>query len=263
MKLVGSVIVRNELSRYLPTVLDHLLEFCDEIRVLDDRSDDGTSEWLAEQRSERVQVRFNEGPTFFEHEGRARQMLLHWTLQAMPTHVLAIDADELVSDGTRLRSALSENPRVQVWKLSLAEVWQARPDTLRLRVDGAWRPRWVPLLWRVPSGSAARRLAIRDRALACGREPEWVRSASSSRHRSRELAVDLLHLGWANEAERAARHARYVTHDGGNFHARRHLDSILWPQKRVRLVDRPWPEGLAARRDAILAAANRPVEVAA
>jgi glycosyltransferase involved in cell wall biosynthesis len=49
VKLIASLIVRNELKRYLEPCVAHLLEFCDEIRVLDDRSDDGTREWLAKQ----------------------------------------------------------------------------------------------------------------------------------------------------------------------------------------------------------------------
>lgn len=263
MRLAASLIVRNELGRYLPIVIDHLLEFCDVVRVLDDRSDDGTAEWLAEHSDERVQVRFSEGPAFFDHEGRARQELLRWTLAAMPTHVLAIDADEFVGDGPGLRAAVEAIPRVQVWKLPLAEVWRARHDGISLRVDNAWRPRWVPLLWRVPPGRMGRTLAIRERELACGREPEWVRHVMHSRSRSRDLGVDVLHLGWANESERAVRHARYAKHDAGNYHARRHLDSILWQPPKVKLAERPWPKGLAPYADAIVACANDAREAAA
>jgi glycosyltransferase involved in cell wall biosynthesis len=260
MKLVASLIARNELDRYLPTVIAHLAEFCDEIRVLDDFSVDGTYEWLLAQDA--VSVRRNEESAFFVHEGHARQALLDWTLAASPTHVLAIDADELVSDGAALRRSIaSASAQTRVWMLSLVEVWRAEPEHLLLRTDNAWRPRRVPLLYHAPPGRAALKLKIRDRALACGREPEQVRAFLGRPHRIAETGVELLHLGWANEAARLTRHQRYAEHDGGNFHQKRHLDSILWPDSKVRLTPRPWPAALLPYREEILDAASPKVAV--
>lgn len=56
--------------------------------------------------------------------------------------------------------------------------------------------------------------------------------------------VGLLHFGWANVAERAARYERYVVADNGRFHARAHLDSIMWPDDRVTVERREWPDAL-------------------
>ena len=239
MRLVASMITRNELGRYLRPSIAHLREFCDEIRVLDDASDDGTCEWLCEQRG--VALAVNEGPSMFEHEGRARQKLLEWTLAAAPDYVLAIDADEFVTDGAALRRSAEAGG--EALTLVMREVWKAG-ESLWTREDGGWRAHPVPILWRVPPGNP-KRLRILDRALACGREPEAVRAAA--RRGMRPSGADVLHFGWAREEEREARYRRYAEADGGRFHASAHLNSILWPEERVKLEARPWPEGLRER----------------
>lgn len=232
MKLVASLIVRNELGRYLKPCIYSLHEFCDEIRVLDDGSTDGSGDWLRDTEFDgRVHVLTNEGPSFFTHEGKARQTLLNWTLAADPTHVLAIDADEFVEDGHALRKQLDRE--IVAHALCMQEVWEAG-STLKIRMDGGWRPHPVPICWAVPLAKGT--LRIQDRALACGREPVAVR-----RMRQRPTGICVLHFGWANPEERQARYERYVEADGGKFHASRHLQSIMWPESRIELCEQPWP----------------------
>lgn len=250
MKLVASMIVRNELGRYLEPCVNHLLEFCDEIVVLDDHSDDGTLNWL-QSRGARVQpLRHNSEPEFFKHEGRARQMLLEWTLSRQPTHVLAVDADEFVSNGEELRHRLTVDGRSQAWTLAMEEVWELDGDCLCVREDGGWRTHPVPSAWKVPRVMDAT-WKIMNRALACGRVPTAVT------HRLQQLTApsgsELLHFGWANQPEREARHHRYAIADGGRYHASAHLDSILWDDARVALRGREWPAALKPYRAAVAA----------
>lgn len=234
MRLVASLIVKDEMKRLLPLTVAHLQTYVDEIRALDDGSTDGTFEFLQERG---VSVIRNDGPGFYEHEGRARNRLLDFTLQARPTHILAIDADELaVVDRTKLAHG-------DVWTLEMNEVWKAGENQMLVRADGGWRPHPIPILYRPQRG-----YRIRDRKLACGREPEQIVRL----YRRAQPAGAVLHLGWANEATRAERYQRYVEHDQGNFHQRRHLDSIMWNDRRVRLVSKAWPESLLPYRDAIL-----------
>lgn len=250
MKLVAGLIVRNELSRYLEPCIGHLLEFVDEIRIVDDRSDDGTWEWL--RRQDRVEVAQTSG-RFFDHEGAARQELLEWTLAGDPTHVLAIDADEFVSDGRAIRR-ICEAPRGEVWTLSMLEIWKAFPECLCVRMDGGWRPGRSPILWRVPDNAPD--LRIKNLALACGREPEYVRRLIQ-RDRVAHSGVDVLHFGWANELERQARYDRYVVHDGGKFHRSQHLGSIIWPDEKVEMDGQDWPPALEKWRPTIVAKGGR------
>lgn len=257
MKLVASMIVKDELGRYLEPCVGHLLEFCDEVRILDDGSTDAAFTRWSEWGNPRVHVHHRSRSTFFEHEGRARNELLGWTLRADPTHVLAIDADEFVSDGPALRAAIERAPTAAALTLRMEEVWKLAGDCLCVREDGGWRPHPVPVLWAVPDARTLRRgqsdWRISDRALACGREPMMV--GRLARRAGSDSGVDLLHFGWACAADRPARHERYAVADGGRFHANAHLQSILWPDERVVMEGRPWPEQLEPWRAAITARA--------
>lgn len=247
-KLVASMMVGpGEEDRYLAESVGHLAEFCDEICIRRERGPQALQTWPVEVFA-KLNVMEAE-PSFFQHEGRARQQLLDFTLQAQPTHILAVDADEFVTDGPGLRRFL-EHSRANVFTLSVQEVWKAEPDQLGIRVDGGWRPAEAPILWRVP---VRQRLRINDRALACGREPTWVRNQRQRQHTGHSL----LHFGWTNQPDRAARYQRYADHDGGRFHRNAHIESIMWPDDKVKLTWRGWdgvPEGY---REAIMERANR------
>lgn len=234
VKLVASMLVHNERARYLDLAIDSLLEFCDEVRILDDASSDGG----VIDRG-RVFVKMRERSTFFTHEGETRQALYDWTLASDPTHVLVIDADEFIGDGPLLRRTLEERPQERTWRLWLDEIWQADDGCLCVRIDGSWGNRSVPVLFATPPAASSWRIA--QRALACGREPQEVTQDSAF---AALMDTEVLHFGWANKAERAARHARYATHDRGRFHAGTHLASIMWPDERVRLAAREWPPSL-------------------
>lgn len=248
MKLVASMIVHNEMDRYLPLALEHLATYCDEVRVLDDGSTDGTLEYLAGLR-EKVIVRPNPGPKFFEHEGRARQALLDWTLDAQPDYVLSIDADEFVGDPEIVhRSMLAGG---HVYTLQMEEIWRCNEVTTHIRVDHQWAPRRCPILWKAPQ-RAGGEWRIPDIQLACGREPLMVR-----RTRAAVSGTSVLHLGWANQQARQTRAERYYEHDRGRFHKNAHLESILWPDERVLTQQKLWPKGLAAFKDRIAEVANR------
>ncbi len=241
MNLVASLIVRNELGRYLEPCVQSLLEFCDEVRVWDDCSDDGTYEWLLCQ--DRVAVGLEPAPSFFQHEGRARNRALRWAMDGKPTHILAVDADEFVTDGAAIRLACGNDQGPGVWSLDLEEVWKADERSLRIREDGSWnlQERGIPILWRVPLGRIAHshRWQVLDMQLACGRAPTAV-----STSRRIPSGSGLLHFGWACEADRAARYQRYVDHDGGRFHRDKHIKSIMFPDRDVKLRKRPWPANL-------------------
>lgn len=232
MRLVASMNTRNELGRYLRRSIPHLLTFCDEIRVQDDGSDDGTFEWLSEQ--EGVAVKRNTGLAWSENEGELHQSLLEWTLQGEPTHVLAIDADEFVPSGPQLREQIQEREG-QTYSLRMCEVWQLG-DPWWIRLDGGWRPHPVGIVYRLPAGGAlGPDWRIWGRKLAGGRVPRIIR-ADQRAGRAQELGADILHVGWARAEEREGRHARYVELDGGRYHAAAHLESIMWPTEKVALA---------------------------
>ncbi len=253
------MIVRNELARYLEVCVAHLLEFCDSVRIYDDMSTDGWQEALhgawgdAGRRVTCLNGSThdrNSEPAFYRHAD-ARNRLLKFTLDDWPTHILAIDADEFVGDGQAVRRACES--RGDLWSLTVQEVWEASDRALFTREDGGWRSHEIGILWR-PQPFRRQPLAIRDNGHATGRVP-----ARLDRVRSQPTGTELLHFGWTNQAERDERYARYAIGDGGKFHARTHIDSIMWPARRVKLTRRPWPDGIAGRKADLLARVNRKV----
>lgn len=234
LKLVASVITRNEQARYQPRLAQHLLSYCDEVRVLDDCSLDMTANEI-EALDPRVHVRGIMGSSVWDlhGEGIARQQLLDWTMTAKPTHVLAIDADEFVPSGDILRKVIRRNPDAEVFTLRMVEVWKRDEIPWQIRTDGGWAPRDVPICWRVPpsawqTGELPEGWSIRPERLACGREPEVV-ALLGQMGDAVKTDCDVCHLGWSNPDERRPRFERYMKIDGGRFHDDAHLQSILTP----------------------------------
>jgi len=246
VKLIASLIVRNELGRYLEPCVDHLLEFCDEIRVLDEGSTDGWSDdrVMCLRAPERV------GDAFVNHAAM-RQRLLDFTLEGAPTHILAIDADEFITDGALLRQTAESLDYAGALKVCLQEVWRVRDDDLDIRQDGGWQEHDVALVWR-PDRLKPNQLKITDKGHATGRTPDAVGLLPTG-----HTCSALLHLGWANVGERDERFARYAVGDAGKFHAKAHIDSIAWPDSRMRFESVPWPDGLESWRAELTARANR------
>lgn len=242
--LVASAIVRNEAGRYLDIWLRHLLTFCDEVRLLDDGSTDGTYE-LAESMPE-VAITRRVGRSFLQYESDARNELLAWTLEAKPSYVLSIDADEFIGDTVALRARMQEEPG-SVYALWMREVWKigrwdpsgTTAQEVGLRVDGLWGDRRCPILWQAPPKLQGARWRVPRRKLACGREPLAVRG-----QRGIDTGIGVYHFGWTRVAEREARADRYYQHDGGRFHADAHLQSLLDPDEAVGLDWKPWPTSI-------------------
>ncbi len=259
MKLTAMIVARNELDRYLRPCVDHLLEFCDEIRILNDASTDGLDQTHAWDVGP-VKIRTQEQTTFYEHEGRTRQALLDWALEGDPTHLLAIDADEFVADGPALRYRMERDGHngTGVWKLAMTEVWRADEDNLYVRRDGHWGPHPAGIAFIVPPDrytdrQKRRHWVMQDKALACGRVPLHTQMVSN--RTTTEPVTKIYHFGWACQADRASRHHRYVVHDGGVHHKSTHLDSIMFPDSQVSMTADPWPPGLD--KATLLARVNR------
>ena len=116
-----------------------------------------------------------------------------------------------------------------------------------MRVDGNWKPRPVGIAYAIPEmrhsdRQVRRHWRMQDRALACGRVPIYI--AMRGNRVVDSATTEILHMGWACKADRAARYERYVVHDGGKHHASDHLDSIMWGDDQVQTTAIAWPDSL-------------------
>lgn len=246
MKITAAVICRNEQGRFWQSFIAHLLEFVDEIRVWDDGSTDGGPR----SRLKRVIIHrepVRESAAFHDHAS-SRNRLIRFALEGEPSHLLCVDGDEFITDGQALRKA-AEDERFGAYSVCLQEVWRVRSDELDIRQDGGWSEHDVALLWRPVR---VKNLTIADRGHATGRTPDEV-----GRLPATHTCSALLHLGWSNVGERAERFERYAVGDAGKYHAKAHIDSIVWPDSRMRFAQVAWPSALEPWRSELVKRANR------
>lgn len=250
MKISAGLIVRNEADRFLGLALQNLLEWVDDIAVVDDGSTDDWEDLIPLGAPVRVLKLDQTGrdcePAFYRH-AVGRNRLLELTLEGYPEWIVATDADEMITDGATIRQAC-ERATTDVLTVQIAECWKACDQCLCTREDGGWRTHPIGAVWRA---DRFRKQALRlaDKDTATGRVPDAV-------HRVKDAPTgsSLIHFGWVNEAERLERYKRHV----GSAHARQHVDSILWGDDRVTLKEMAWPAGWdAGTRAALIERANR------
>jgi hypothetical protein len=127
-------------------------------------------------------------------------------------YVFCLDADEVVMDHAMVRPAILEYPGHAI-AFRFHEMW----SKTHYRIDGYWRPYAASVLFPYqPLGHFS------NRALASGREPTYKSTLPVSR-----VVGDIVHYGYAQESDRRAKYERYMRLDGGRYHARSHLNSIL------------------------------------
>lgn len=223
-RVIGHMVTRNELGRYLPSTIAWLRTLTDDqVHVYDDRSTDGTYEYLSDEDGVVVDCRLPGGITFAEDESAFRSVAWH-AMEARfspgpQDWVLCMDADEyLVSrepERFDLAADIEEALTAGLGAVSfpVAEVfdWNSHP---LIRVDGYWGQinacrlvRWRPEGTFVPRREGG------------GSVPTgWQAPHLESNN------FTILHLGYARLEDRRVRYARYA---GGVGHNPRHIKSIL------------------------------------
>lgn len=235
MRILAVMPVKDEADRYLQACLSWLKPMVDGIFVYDDRSTDDTVE-LAASMGASVAVRSDQGTSFLEHEGRFRGECWQAFERFMkPEHnvdwVLAIDADEFLVDadgrmdqgpggvlGTLRATCISTYNAASVI-LPIPEVFMIL-DTGRplVRKDGYWGSIRGTRLFRYFEGGK-----FQDKPMGCGSEPHYV---GMGRKTDVNNGLNLMHYGYADEADRVAKYQRYsaLLEHG---HDARHIQSIL------------------------------------
>lgn len=249
-RLLAYMVTRNERDRYLDACLAWATQFLDAIAVYDDRSDDETSD-VAVKYGAHVQVRPDSVPSFLDHEGAFRQRAWRWFEEALePEHgdwVLALDADEFLvadPDGVRatveLAGARADAAGSFAVMLPVPEVFDAEHlddsdcyTKPRVRTDGFWGTIAGTRLFRYQAGGI-----FRNKAMGCGAEPTYV--IDSAPRAPRQPGLSLLHLGYMDWWDRAAKHKRY-TELLDHGHSNSHVQSIVTVPTLEHWTG-PWPE---------------------
>lgn len=218
MRLLANMVARNEADRYLIEVLSHLSGYVDQIVFTDDASTDDTPEIAL---GAGAKVRRLDDPLFTRNEGLLRNIAWqHLCDYAEPGDwILAIDADELMFGLESLQNLINQS-RYDVLGITFYHMW----NPAQYRTDKAWRPTIGSRLFRfVPGGEFV------QRKMACGSEPTYVQELIRQGKFLPHTPLKMMHLGYLLDADKVAKYKRYMELDGGDFHSRAHLESILDP----------------------------------
>jgi hypothetical protein len=220
------VVGPGEADRYLDPVLARVSEIADRIHVsLDPISGIGE---LDVAMTWADAVTHTATPGFLEHEGLFRSRAWMDMEQSVGPEVgdsiLLIDADEFVHDPDAVKKAAREFPDQRLG-FTFYHLWGG--DSYR--IDRSWAPSvaWILIPYR-KNGKHA------NRKMACGREPTYA-------HNERQHGIpvsDILHYGYFDDADKAAKYTRYMTFDGGRYHSSSHLKSIIQTPSLAR-----WEKG--------------------
>lgn len=221
-RIIGHMVTRNEYGRYLTGTLPALAEHCDEVVVYDDQSDDGTLELARSTPRVHVRRRPDTVMSFADNESVFRQEAW-WAMEnlAHPEYgdwILCLDADEfLIINGPDDLHRILIDSLQQSLALPVDEVFgydaEHRP---LIRLDGYWG-----------QITAARLVRWKPCGVFEGRI-EGGGSVPSAWGRRTDPAEDLriLHLGYAEPADRSNKYERYRTTAG---HNPTHVASIKGP----------------------------------
>ncbi len=226
MRIIASIVLKNEADRYLQSWLDWNESWWDELFVYDDQSTDDTISVCAAYTDSIVR-RPDHISSFLDHEGEFRGAAWAALEEACsPTEedwIFAIDADEFLCGSTpevdvkwTLTCLARLSDGYDAYDVQIPEMWNL--DPLMRRMDGYWgaqmfRPEYMRYR---PDGK------FRNKKMGCGSGPTY----SYDNRLHIPLAMDLLHFGHARPEDRKTRYDRYMSvPDHG--HSQKHISSIM------------------------------------
>lgn len=227
-RIIGHMVTRNELGRYLPETYEWLAHITgNQPVVYDDGSTDGTVDYLRGHDA-RLKIRDDDDPSFEESESRFRQNAWNFLERAVEPRdgdwILCVDADEfIVSTNEKLitpdalyRCAVDGLVSgIVAYSTPVEEVFGIDPDGNPLiRTDGWWSTitatrfvRWFP---------AGR---FDDRQEGGGSVPGIYLSRAVRTER-----LTFVHLGYARATDRIEKYRRHAAAGG---HNPTHVESIM------------------------------------
>lgn len=219
--LIANMVGRNEANRYLSDVLKHLSNIVDLIVFTDDCSDDDTLKIA----SDYAHVFQTEEQLFTKDEGKLRTFA--WSnlsrFASQGDWVLAIDCDEKLwsTQPDFDMSVLLSQSSYDVINVKFFHMWNDK----QYRVDKLWAPNNSSRLFRYFDNGV-----FNDRRLACGSEPTYVNSLIRGGKYMKNSPLVMQHLGYINDEDKRAKYERYMQLDGGDFHQKSHIESIIDPE---------------------------------
>jgi glycosyltransferase involved in cell wall biosynthesis len=228
IRIIGSIVIKNEIDRYLEKCILHAKTFLDEIFVYDDRSVDGSAQLCADLGCNVVTRPF-ELPSFIEHEGQFRYGAWRSFEETMKpdnqSWVFSFDADEFmvttikgdirqVLDKTIFKARKSAATGVM---LHFPEIFKIENNELFYRVDGFWNTIKGPRLFAYKPNAS-----WKNKSMGCGSEPTYVANGKFINQNN----LKVLHLGYAKDEDKKSKYERYSSLEQ-HGHNNSHIESII------------------------------------
>lgn len=189
-------------TRYLPGFFTNVPPHVDGVVALDDRSTDGSAEFVLNQPSV-VELLHTSGTGWRDHDNHRLLTQAGWRHGA--DWLLGVDADERLEDGFRARALAyvreAQRTGASTYRLHFRELWD-HPDTYRM--DGQWGRKGKAALFR------ARPDHLFDQRELHG---HWAPLNDYPSENFPQADLLIYHLRMIEPEDRVARRLRYETLD--------------------------------------------------
>lgn len=202
MQLAVCSLLRNEATRWLPSVLKAWSSFASVIVALDDGSTDGTKELLASNPNVLLRHRYAEQPAW-GNESPARQHL--WEIAVTESGcdwLFFLDGDMVPASDPR---SLFDAP-VDAIAFRLYDMWGLNPPCYR--DDAYWCGHKHPRVWAVKNPKTLAGDAWNGRGIHCGHIPT---NLFPERVLVAPQEMSLIHLAYSDHQSRLDKHAQYAS----------------------------------------------------
>jgi glycosyltransferase involved in cell wall biosynthesis len=220
-----SMLVRNEADRYLRRVLASAVQYIDEAVIIDDGSTDDTVAVCVEALQGIPHRIIRHEESGFDNEAALRRLQWDAACETRCDWILTLDADEELETRARIElKPMLKATGADVIGFRLYDMWSGT----EYREDEHWQAHTVfrPFLVRNKGIDPT----FPDMALHCGRFPASVGALATQ-----VSSIKIQHWGWATEADRQAKHARYLAADPkGKWGSKPQYDSILDPAPTLK-----------------------------
>jgi len=199
-RLTVGMLVRNEAGRYLEQVLQQIVQYADQVVILDDASEDGTVEICRHCLADFPGKIISNAVPGFHNEILLRKQLWDLAADTKPDWILMIDADEIFEQSApRLLRLLLINQEADAYAFRLYDMWNKK----QYREDQHWKAHhyFRPLLVRY---KADRHYKWLETPQHCGRLP-----ANIMELRIIKSMLRVKHLGWIRSQDKLSKFYRY------------------------------------------------------
>ncbi|SDZ44811.1 glycosyltransferase family 2 protein [Bacillus sp. 166amftsu] len=214
-----SMVVKNEVDRYLKRALKNHLKFVDYVVIIDDASTDDTVTLCEDLLRDVPHTIVKNETSLFSNETHLRQKQWEETIRISPEWILNLDADEIFESRfqSQVKSIISSSDYDVVY-FRLYDMW----SETHYRDDQYWHAHhyYRPFLVRYQK---AIKYTWNSSPLHCGRFPETILQLPYTCHLAR-----VKHYGWVREEDRKRKYKRYKKLDPeGIYGWKEQYESIL------------------------------------